>query len=357
MQPMSIRRLLLYLTIASFLACFKQKHSAQPDPTSLMNPSTATKEKMPNEFILAFGSCNDQKKPQHIWNEIIQEQADLWVWLGDNIYADTEDMNFLQSAYAKQNKHPEYAAFKKSTPINGTWDDHDYGLNDGGKEYAQKAASQQLFLDFIGVPKDDLRRQHAGVYGSQDVVSDQLHIKIIYLDTRYFRDALHGKRGAYSANHEGTILGAEQWAWLAKEITNSRADVHIFASSIQIIPEEHGWEKWANFPSERNRFLDLLASNTALPIIISGDRHAAEISALEWKGKMIYDITSSGLTNVTKPRAEANQHRIAGSNLVFDKNYGILKINRQQDEIAVLAEIKTAFDQTSLSHTILVPSN
>ena len=41
--------------------------------------------------------------------------------------------------------------------IIGTWDDHDYGLNDAGKEYDGKDFSQQLMLDFLDEPSDSLR--------------------------------------------------------------------------------------------------------------------------------------------------------------------------------------------------------
>jgi hypothetical protein len=40
-----------------------------------------------------------------------------------------------------------------------TWDDHDYGLNDAGTEYPHKKVSQEMFLDFFGVPPDSPRRR------------------------------------------------------------------------------------------------------------------------------------------------------------------------------------------------------
>ena len=63
----------------------------------------------------------------------------------------------------------EYAAFVKRTPVIGIWDDHDYGINDGGKMFSYREESQEVFLDFIGEPKDSpRRRQQARV--SNDVV-------------------------------------------------------------------------------------------------------------------------------------------------------------------------------------------
>lgn len=41
--------------------------------------------------------------------------------------------------------------------IIGTWDDHDYGLNDAGKEFDRKSTNQRLLLDFLDEPLDSPR--------------------------------------------------------------------------------------------------------------------------------------------------------------------------------------------------------
>ena len=46
--------------------------------------------------------------------------------------------------------------------IDGVYDDHDYGENDGGKHYPHREASRQLFLDHIGVPAESPRRSQPG---------------------------------------------------------------------------------------------------------------------------------------------------------------------------------------------------
>ena len=47
------------------------------------------------ELTLAFGSCNRIDLPQPLWPVIAREKPDVWVWLGDNIYGDTDDMALL----------------------------------------------------------------------------------------------------------------------------------------------------------------------------------------------------------------------------------------------------------------------
>ncbi len=34
---------------------------------------------------VAFGSCNDQSKPQFIWKSILERKPQLWIWMGDNV--------------------------------------------------------------------------------------------------------------------------------------------------------------------------------------------------------------------------------------------------------------------------------
>jgi len=53
-------------------------------------------------FTIAFGSCNKEDQPQPMWKEILNHNPDLWVWLGDNIYGDSQDPQVLQKKYQTQ---------------------------------------------------------------------------------------------------------------------------------------------------------------------------------------------------------------------------------------------------------------
>ncbi len=305
-----------------------------------------------NTIKIAFGSCNDETKTQAYWNDIRQESPDQWIWLGDNIYADTDDMSEMKAQYDKQNSHTEYINFKKLTPINGTWDDHDYGKNDAGKEFKQKDASAELFLDFLDIPDKDIRRKRKGIYGQSTIKKGDITVNMYYLDTRYFRDKLKGKGGKYKAENEGTVLGEEQWQWLTEALSKSKADVNIIASSIQVIAAQHGWEKWNNFPSERTKLFDLMSSlGLSNPIIISGDRHLAEISSIVHNEVNLYDITSSSLNKPINDnnRVEANNRRVNNTSLFTGSNYGIIEISKKDNNLNILAEVKSAFGQREIS--------
>lgn len=293
---------------------------------------------------IAFGSCNKSNLPQDYWQNISKTNPNLWVWLGDMIYADTENMDKLAAMYNAQKSNKNYADFAKQTPIIGTWDDHDYGANDGGKDFPKKQESQQVALDFLDVPKNAEVRKREGLYQSYSFGEKGKNVKIILLDSRYFRDDLHKNllgTARYLINETGDILGETQWEWLENELTNSDAEINIIGSSIQIIPEEQGFEKWANFPVARQRFLNLIAKTQPKnPIIISGDRHIGEISKLKLDNfeTPIYEITSSGLTHAyTKPEAKNEKNKYRIGELINEKNFAVLKIN--WETATVTAEI------------------
>ena len=290
---------------------------------------------------IGLGSCIRQDRPQPIWKAVHAFQPELFVMLGDNIYGDSEDMNVLQTKYRRLGADPGFAALRKQCPLLAVWDDHDYGVNDGGAEYPRKKESQALFNDFFEVPQGNDRRRRPGTYDSQVIGPTGKRIQFILLDTRYFRSPLkawpkNARRtpGPYRPNDDpqATVLGAAQWKWLEEQL-QVPAELRIVASSIQFLPEQHGWEMWANFPGDRQRFLDLLARHdTGGVIFISGDRHLAEISRMETgpnnSGFPIYDLTSSSLNQPSGGgnEAEANRHRIAGNHYTR-VNFGSIVID------------------------------
>lgn len=325
--------LLLFL----FLSCQQEKSASKQEAELSPPDSIATFTR------IAFGSCNRQDKPQPLWVDILQTSPALWVWLGDNIYGDTDEMEVLQAKYAEQNAQPDYQKLKNTVPMIATWDDHDYGTNDGGKNYAYRRESQALFHDFIGTPQESPLRQQEGIYHHYDLKTESgKTLRFILLDTRYFKDDIVRTSAGYQPNAEALLLGEKQWAWLSETYKNSPADLHIVCTSIQLLPEEHKYEKWANFPTARQRFLDSLKVWQDKPtLLLSGDRHLAEISqqVVEGLNFPLYEITSSGMTHAGTISEEPNQYRVG--KLVYGKlNFGILDVYEEESGLRVHAQIR-----------------
>jgi alkaline phosphatase D len=293
---------------------------------------------------ILFGSCLHQNKPQPIWQAMNQEQADLFVLLGDNIYGDTENMVELKAKYAKQWSTSGMQTMLANTETIGIWDDHDFGENDAGAEYPQKEASRQIMLDYFNVPKDSLRRTRAdGIYTSHILTQANTRVQIILPDLRWNRGPLESvgrlkymfskapnDLGPYvpSKDESSTMLGETQWQWLEQQLQQP-ADIRIFATSLQFLPEFSGWESWANLPHERQRFLALLDKyQIDNLVIVSGDTHWSELSQIKRKnGNVLWEMTASGLTEEWK-NVSPNKHRVGES---YSKaNYGVIELLGRQ---------------------------
>jgi len=274
-------------------------------------------------FIIGFGSCLDQNLDQPIWTAIHKEQLDAFFFLGDNVYGDSRffSITTLRKAYETQkNKLPDWL---ENIEIFQIWDDHDYGLNDGGKNYRHKEISQEIYLNFWKIPQDDQRRNQEGVFFSKFVNHNERIIQFIGMDTRYHRSNLKGSKNFYRPNTDidATILGEKQWLWLKDEL-DKEADIKIIASSIQVLAKEHRFEKWSNFPDERFKLLSMLSeanSNSNL-IIISGDRHRGGI----YKKENLIEVTSSSMNKPSNIDYETDKYLDGKTHP--EENYGIIEI-------------------------------
>ena len=74
------------------------------------------------------------------------------------------------------------------------WDDHDFGLNDGGGDYPFKNDAEKMFLNFWGISHNDPRSNRDGIYFKQTKEIEGVNVEIIGLDTRFFRSKLKGKK-------------------------------------------------------------------------------------------------------------------------------------------------------------------
>ncbi|MFC6996661.1 alkaline phosphatase D family protein [Rufibacter roseus] len=319
MQQLRLWLILIYLFLTSCSSADTDRHYEALPAASAHTPLS----------VIALGSCNSQDRKQPLWQEVLKNQPQLWIWLGDNIYANTNDMAVMKAKYQKQLNNPDYQLLYQQIPVIGTWDDHDYGQNNEGKEYPQRFESAQLFWNFMGEPVNSPRRKQQGVYSAHTYGPPGQQVKILLLDVRTFRDSLPAPEPNRTPNETGDILGEQQWRWLEHELRNSKAQLHFIGSGIQIIANDHGLERWGNFPKARQRLFNLIAETKASNVILlSGDRHFAELSKLNLPDLPypLYDFTTSGLTHTWKGGLvfEPNQNRIGE---MHDKlNFGVLHI-------------------------------
>jgi len=299
---------------------------------------------------IAFGSCAMQTKAQPIWDVIAEQLPDLFLFIGDAIYADydgnkayTLTVATLERDWGMLAGEPHFKAFREQIPIMATWDNHDYGKHDGGAEFELKEVTKKFFLDFFEEPDDSVRRKTPGIYDAKIFGPEGKRVQVILLDTRYFKGravkdkrskaeklaaGLSGSLGKYVPNPDpdATLLGEVQWLWLEQQLRKP-AEVRLLVSSTQVIANEKGMDEWGNYPLERQRLFDLIAGiDTEAVLILSGNVHFAEISKLQIQNVELLDFTSSGLTHTNKAYAKsANSYRVAGA---YDEiNFGVVEID------------------------------
>ena len=354
-----------------WLACIHggraQPERGPPDDDALVTPLIPDGAAITR---IAFGSCykppeaaGEHRAQDRLWQAVGRFRPELWVWLGDNVYADrkrwvaagdrsappslraraalgamalfdAEDgllpqvygMLFLRllghssgsplvekvwdrsrdprSLYAAAASVPGYLRLlSRGVGVAGTWDDHDYGVNDAGREFADKAASRALALEFLQEPAgSDRWEKRSGIYASYmfGAAEEGRRLRLILLDTRWSREAMDGG---------GAMLGEEQWAWLEGLLGGGGADLTLIGSSVQfvggvdLLMRPHiRTEGWTRFPGERRRMMRLLRKHRVPAIFLSGDVHLGTIAEMSERDACgvpypVIDFTSSGMTH------------------------------------------------------------
>ena len=288
---------------------------------------------------LGFGSCLHQDRNMAILKTIEKKELDLFMFIGDNVYGDQEDgeLDKLIRTYKQQFNNLENFLQNVSTEF--IWDDHDFGLNDGGSNYRYKDIAKSLFLETWQIPANDPRRLRDGLYFDKIINKNGLKIHLIFLDNRSFKsewkltDEFNKKgkeRYIEDFNPEKTLLGKNQWKWLKDKLI-VESDIKIIISSLQILSLGHGWESWDKFPLEREKFLKLIdESNISNLFILSGDRHRGGFYQFKTVGNNnIYEFTSSSL-NLPIPFNTEEKGPLRIGSTYRKANFGVLRLYEDQ---------------------------
>lgn len=303
--------------------------------------------------MIAFGSCLKADKPAPLIREVADVRPDLLLMLGDNVYVDIPEKPGsvwdFRRKYMELEKRDDWQRLCTRSKVIGTWDDHDYGLNDAGKNWRLKEEAKSEFMRFFDIAEDAPMRSREGVYSAHCYGPRGRTVQVILLDTRTFRDPLRKKLGGMlrsggpylpHTDTDSTLLGETQWEWLANQLRRP-ADVRVIASSIQVIPDESGWECWGNFPHERQRLFDLIGQTGANGVVIlSGDRHHAEASSIDDESVPygLWDVTSSGMNQPSKGVNEPNRFRVGP--IRRTANVGYIHIDWSRRDPLITMQVK-----------------
>jgi len=304
-----------------------------------------------NVSVIAFGSCSKHTYAQPLWRRIAAQNPDLWIWLGDAVYADTRLMPFvwmvatlpeMQKRYHSQKYHPDYQDFLKTkVPVIGVWDDHDFGSDFGTKHFIYRLRVQDMFLDFLDEPLDSIRRKREGTFASYQFGSGNRKIKIILLDVR------SNAEPSYPCD----VLGDRQWKWLEEQLRNDVTELTIIGSGMQIVSDIPFIEKWQRCPSSLDKLVWLTQKRDHV-FFLSGDVHFSEVNCMNSSssGYPLYEVTSSSMTHScsssllpygvcdwTLKNVVASCFRV--TKVITDTNFGVIRINWYSNPIEVSFEI------------------
>lgn len=290
------------------------------------------------EVKMAVASCSATylyDVQRRIWTEILQKKPDVVLLLGDNVYVDRYING--RSVSTKKDFWIRYTEMRKSlnlyktktlVPIFAIWDDHDYGINDGDKNFLWKKESKKVFQTFFAQkPMGSVFEKGPGV----SFVVKAFGQRLFFMDNRSFRtpnkndkrNKLKFKKVEYE-----THWGKKQESWLFSQLQTSVTPSWLIDGG-QFFGGYLPWESYeASHPNNfKNVFIKNIKKSKAAVAFLSGDRHFFEFSKISKAelGFTSYEVTSSGVHTRLYPALWVkyyNKRQIFGKAMFY--NYAIL---------------------------------
>jgi alkaline phosphatase D len=266
------------------------------------------------------GYCRDVETGWAIFDAMAATQPDFFVLTGDGIYAGgtcptpqnapgaeqpVRNLEDFRARYRYHLEDPAYASFLAQTPVFVGWDDHELRDNYAGPELAswnpqRLQDGRQAFFEYWPVSTSDILTDTYRLYRQFSYGS---HADFFMLDTRSYRDPIVNWDPHPRTLKPKTMLGAEQKAWLKRNLLDSTATWKFIITSVPLSwptgfpqPEVEGRDGWANF-TERSGYetelMELLffivRHNIQNVVFLTGDTH--------WPFAISYDPDQDGVTD------------------------------------------------------------
>ena len=270
---------------------------------------------------IAFGSCTrDDEQP--IFAHVRALHPDLFVFIGDNHYANTDDLNGLRWHYRWGMSRSQRAQMLAEASVLATWDDHDFTGNNTDGTASGKDVALRVFTEYWANPS-------AGTPATPGVFFKHAHgdVDFFFLDDRYYR------------GFDDSMLGAAQTAWLQDSLQRSTATFKLIFNGSQWTAAGSA-DSWASFLPARDAIFDFIRDQRVEGVVLlSGDVHRSELRAIERRTVGGYDLPEI----VSSPMATSNSTCRASSELrtcLDSANYFVtLDIDTASAEASLTARI------------------
>jgi alkaline phosphatase D len=286
-----------------------------PDFTDKRDVLLLDEERLDFRFIVTSCSNQNFSEKDKIWESVQNVAPDYIFMIGDNIYASISKVATKEEilhAYLRMRQELPLFYFQKLIPVHATWDDHDYGANDGNKDYEHKLVSQNYFRLFFA------QKFNKNVLDAGPGISSRLHIKgmhFTFLDDRSFKDA----------SKDGQLFGIEQEEWLLKELNEKNQPTWII-SGMQFFGNYHPFESYeGSHPKAFQSFIEKLQKINTPFVFLSGDRHLSEIMQFPKSvvGQPTFEFTSSPIHAKLYPETK-NQFKNPWQVAVYNEDYNFM---------------------------------
>ena len=304
--------------------------------------------KVINNFTFGSNYYGRYLTDEDIFQNILNHNSDLWIWLGNAVYLDkphfnyfnntreSMDWNFIRKLYEKVKNNEYYKKLNEKVPIIGTWGDEEYGNLNGDEENYLKEGYKQYYLDFLDADILDQRRNYVdmGLYSTYSFGNGDKTVRFILLDLKY-------NQSSYFKNNKYDMLGDKQWNWLENIFKNKKETYTFICLSNQILSNDRFIiKKW--YSESRKKLFNLIGKYKKNGVIfLSGGIGFAQIlktfCPLPNVGYNLYECTSSGLSYSNKfysfiDNIYHNDYLIEGTNY-NGINFGQVKINWDDNNI------------------------
>lgn len=257
---------------------------------------TAPAPGQPDTLRVAFGSCTKNDE-QPAFEQIRLYDPDLFFFLGDNHYANSDDLGALRWYYRWGLERQHRAELAAVTSTLATWDDHDFvGNNTDGYE-AGKDVALRAFEEYWANPSAGTA-ELPGVFFSHSWGD----VDLFFVDDRYYRE------------FDDNILGAQQDAWLRQELAASSATFKLIVCGSQWT-DDGSDDSWAEYPEARDALFEFLVEqDIGGVVLLSGDIHRSELRSIDRTDAGGYDLpelTSSPLANSSSTCTDDGEEQLA----------------------------------------------
>lgn len=299
-----------------------------------------------NHVRFAYASCmaddyrfNDVINP--MWEQMRKQNPDMVILNGDLVYVDS--FEFVERKKATEldiwfryidsfNRLPIYH-WHDLKPILATWDDHDFGTNDGDRDFKEKIAARKIFLAFFGSQnlKDTYQLENESVYFSFTGFKQ----KMLFLDDRYFRQPNKDQKVSEKYGH----WGEKQHDWILENLNDSNIPVWIFNGNQTFSGKELSYKEalQSNHPEHYKVFIEDMKKTKSPAIFASGDIHFSEIMQIppDRMGFETYEVTSSSMHSYTG-EGWSNPLRLEGA---FTNEFNFMIIDSKNDNGVLKTDI------------------